>query len=623
MGYRSAADTVGTHATMQLQGDSMSVQLQGRDMHFATKAGAIVYFNPSMGLLEQAVMRARALGGQTAEVPLFASEGGATVPLQVTWIGSDSARLSLNGVVFNVALGKDGRVTGMAVPSQNVRVVRVEGARIATELAKPDYSAPADAPYTAEDVTVTTAKGLKLTGTLTLPKARPARGVPAVVTITGSGTEERDESIPGVNGYRPFRQVADTLGRRGIAVLRLDDRGAGGSDLGPSGANGPTTADFADDIRAGLAYLRSRSEIDGTRLALVGHSEGGMIAPMVAATDPKLRALVLMAGPAQSGRTILKFQQEYAADSMLHLTGARRDSALKDMSMKLDSSANVVPWLHYFLDYDPIATAKRVKQPVLVLQGATDRQVTPEQGPALAAAFRAGGNQRCDAQDFSLDEPSLPRGSRWKSQRLCDAPLEERARRRVGRDCRLAPRDCNELQSCARDVRRRAKNREFHRENDAVTHCAHQRPTYFSPRRPLVFRVKTRDFHRENRTPFHLPGERMATKKAAKRGGAKKGGAKKGGAKKARGSARKASRGKRSGCEARAESCVHEADAARCGARRSRRQQLRCRARRSRRSSGSTSSGTDCQDQKERRMINADDKLGRCSAARTRSRCSR
>lgn len=391
--YRSAADTSGTHATMQLQGDSMSVELQGRSLHFPTKSGAIVYFNPSMGLLEQAVIRARTLGGQTAEVPLFASEAATTVPLVVTWIGSDSARLSLNGVMFDVALGADGRVTGMAVKAQNVRVVRVDGAGVSTALVKPDYSAPSDAPYTAEEVTVTTPKGLKLTGTLTLPKARPARGVPAVVTITGSGTEERDESIPGVNGYRPFRQVADTLGRRGIAVLRLDDRGAGGSDVGPMGANGPTSADFADDIRAGLAYLRTRREIDGSRLALVGHSEGGMIAPMVAATDPKLRAIVLMAGPAQSGRTIIKYQQEFAADSMLHLTGTRRDSALKDMSMKLDSSASAVPWIHYFLDYDPIAAAKRVKQPVLVLQGATDRQVTPEQGPALAAAFRAGGNR--------------------------------------------------------------------------------------------------------------------------------------------------------------------------------------------------------------------------------------
>ena len=390
--YRGT-DTTGMHATMQLQGDSMKVELQGRNMGFGTKAGAIPYFNPSMGLLEQAVLRARTLGGQTVEVPLFASEGGTTVPLSVTFVGSDSAHLLLGGVAMNVALGVDSRVTGMSVPSQNVRVVRVDGVRAAPAAVKLDYSAPADAPYTAEEVTLKTPKGLTLTGTLSLPRARPARGAPAVVTITGSGTEERDESIPGVSGYRPFRQIADTLGRRGIAVLRLDDRGAGGSDAGPGGAQGPTSADFADDIRAGLAYLRSRADIDGERLGLVGHSEGGLIAPMVAATDPKLRAIVLMAGPSQTGRTILKYQNEYAVDSMLKLTGARRDSALRDASVKLDSAAKTMPWIHFFLDYDPIATAKRVKQPVLILQGATDRQVTPDQAPALAAAFRAGGNR--------------------------------------------------------------------------------------------------------------------------------------------------------------------------------------------------------------------------------------
>src|SRR5438105_4470277 len=290
--YRGANDTTGTHTTMQLEGDSMAVDLPGRTMRFPTKPGAIVYFNPSMGLLEQAVIRAHSIGGQSAEVPLFVSEGAATVPLSVTWVGSDSAHVSLGGVIMNVALGVDGRITGIAVPSQDVRVVRVDGTRVSATIAKPDYSAASDAPYTAEEVTVRTPAGLKLTGTLTLPKTRPVRGAPAIVTITGSGTEERDESLPGVKGYRPFRQIADTLGRRGIAVLRLDDRGAGGSDAGPHGA---TSADFADDVRAGLAYLRTRRDIDGDRLALVGHSEGGMIAPMVAATDPKLRAIVLMA----------------------------------------------------------------------------------------------------------------------------------------------------------------------------------------------------------------------------------------------------------------------------------------------------------------------------------------
>ena len=278
--YR-AADTNGTHVTMQAQGDTMIVDLPGRTLRLPSRSGAIVYFNPSMALLEQAVLRGRTLGATgSTEVPLFQSAGGAVTPLSVTWVGSDSAHLALGGIAMNASIGVDGRLTGMSIPVQNVHVVRVEGARLTT-LAKPDYTAPSDAPYTAEEVTVQTKSGLKLTGTLTLPRSRPARGSPAVITITGSGTEERDESIPGVTGYRPFRDIADTLGRRGIAVLRLDDRGAGGSDLGPRGA---TSADFADDVRAGLAYLRTRPDIDGDRLALVGHSEGGMIAPMVAAS---------------------------------------------------------------------------------------------------------------------------------------------------------------------------------------------------------------------------------------------------------------------------------------------------------------------------------------------------
>jgi dipeptidyl aminopeptidase/acylaminoacyl peptidase len=262
----------------------------------------------------------------------------------------------------------------------------------------PDYSPPADAPYTAQEVTFKTPSGVTLAGTLTLPKVRPARGAPAVVTITGSGTEERDESLPGVQGYRPFRQIADTLGRRGIAVLRLDDRGIGGSDAGPPGA---TSADFAQDIEAALNYLRTRSDIDATRLALVGHSEGGMIAPMVAAADPKLHAIVLMAGPAHTGRAILAYQQQYAVDSMMKLTGTARDSALRGMAATLDSAAARQPWLKFFIAYDPIATAKRVRQPVLILQGATDRQVTPEQANELAQAFRAGGNRDVTVRFFA------------------------------------------------------------------------------------------------------------------------------------------------------------------------------------------------------------------------------
>src|SRR6185369_16052339 len=159
-----------------------------------------------------------------------------------------------------------------------------------------DYKAPAGAPFTAEDVTVE-AKGFKLAGTLLTPTTgKPP--YPAVVTITGSGQQTRDEYLPlaGLEKYRPFRQIAEALAARGIAVLRVDDRGVGKSTGVQSLANA-TSADFADDVRAQIEYLRHRGDIDPRRIALVGHSEGGMIAPMVAASDPQIAAIVLMAAP--------------------------------------------------------------------------------------------------------------------------------------------------------------------------------------------------------------------------------------------------------------------------------------------------------------------------------------
>src|SRR5215510_6809263 len=140
---------------------------------------------------------------------------------------------------------------------------------------------------------VKTPAGHTLAGTLTLPKGTNAKApVGAIVTSTGSGPQDRDENI-GLQGYRPFRQIADSLARRGIAVLRMDDRGTGASG---GTFKGSTSADFAEDVRAGLAYLRTRPEIKGDRLGVLGHSEGAVIAPMVADQEPTLRAIVLLAG---------------------------------------------------------------------------------------------------------------------------------------------------------------------------------------------------------------------------------------------------------------------------------------------------------------------------------------
>ena len=188
---------------------------------------------------------------------------------------------------------------------------------------KPDYSAPADAPYTAEDVMVKTPAGFTLAGTLTLPKgASRSKPVPAIVTITGSGPEDRDEDI-GLPGYQPFRQIADSLGRHGIAVLRMDDRGTGASGGTFKGA---TSADFAEDIRAGLAYLRTRPEIRADRLGVLGHSEGAIIAPMVAEKEPTLRAIVLLAGIAEPGpqRTRIPDEERRRAQHQAYARRARR-----------------------------------------------------------------------------------------------------------------------------------------------------------------------------------------------------------------------------------------------------------------------------------------------------------
>jgi hypothetical protein len=237
-----------------------------------------------------------------------------------------------------------------------------------------------------------------LTGTLTVPK-NAAKKVPAVVTITGSGQQDRDEYIPLVPGYRIFRQVADTLGRRGIAVLRLDDRAINGSGGDVQKA---TSADFADDIRAGVAYLRTRPEIDGARIALAGHSEGGMIAPLVASTDAKLAGIVLMAGPAYTGRRIIDFQLKNSVmgDGTISATDAEKSKTLASLQASFDSTTAKVPWMKYFLEYDPVPTAKKVKTPVLILQGGTDQQVTPDQAPVLEQAFKVGGNKDVTTKVF-------------------------------------------------------------------------------------------------------------------------------------------------------------------------------------------------------------------------------
>lgn len=403
--FRFATDSSSSparqRAHLTFTGDSVVVDLlapAAGQQRLGSRAGAIPYINPSFGLVEQALRRGSVLGGDTLAIPLFAMAGGGTFSGTIHRSGgSDSTAFIVSGVSSRLATGTDGSIRGGGVPSQGLSLEVVSGAVMGALVApKPDYTAPADAPYTAEAVRISTPMGHTLAGTLTIPKGASGR-VPAIVTITGSGLEDRDEAIPPVKGYRPFREIADALGRSGVAVLRMDDRGFGESGGNPTDA---TTADLAADIRAGLAFLRTRPEIDGRRLGLVGHSEGGMIAPLVAVDEPSLQGIVLLAGPAYTGRRILEFQNRYSIDHMPNLSASARDSLMGVARRGIDSAVAKQAWMRWFIDYDPLVTARKVRTPVLILQGGTDQQVTPEQAPRLEAAFRDGGDTDVTARVF-------------------------------------------------------------------------------------------------------------------------------------------------------------------------------------------------------------------------------
>ncbi|MDF1505679.1 alpha/beta hydrolase, partial [Roseisolibacter sp. H3M3-2] len=266
--------------------------------------GTLPWVNPSFAFAEQMTRRARRMGatidGLRRDLPVVHLGTGARSGVAVTALGRDSMLLDFGGAELRLAVDSAGTVLGGRLPAQGLTVVRVDALDARAGRSEPDYGAPAGAPYGAEAVRVATPRGHVLAGTLTRP--RSAGRAPVVVAISGSGPQDRDGQILGLPDYRPFRALADTLGRRGIAVLRFDERGVGGS----GGAFGTaTSADFADDVRAAVAWLRARPDVDPSRVALAGHSEGGVIAPLAAADDAAIAAAALLAALAPPGRRLL------------------------------------------------------------------------------------------------------------------------------------------------------------------------------------------------------------------------------------------------------------------------------------------------------------------------------
>lgn len=292
-------------------------------------------------------------------------------------------------------------------------------------------------PYAEEEVSYLNAKdNVKLAGTLTLP--RGAGKFPAVILITGSGGQDRDSTVA---EHRPFLVLADYLTRKGIAVLRVDDRGIGGSDLGTLAA---TTENFAGDVLAGVEYLKNRKEINAKRIGLIGHSEGGIIAPIAAVRSKDVAFIVMLAGMGQTGAdTILtqlalsleksgakpetinqaiEFQKRLfaiiksepdnkLAEEKINEMAAKRKSKMNERQfaeftkveakLKAEMPVLLSPWYRYFIAYNPRPTLERVTIPVLALNGEADIQVSSKENLALiAAALKAGGNKDYTVKSF-------------------------------------------------------------------------------------------------------------------------------------------------------------------------------------------------------------------------------
>lgn len=291
-------------------------------------------------------------------------------------------------------------------------------------------------PYKTEEVKFTHKKdNVDLAGTLSIPDS--AGTFPAVLLIAGSGPHDRDETI---FGHKPFLVIADHLTRKGFVVLRYDKRGTGQSKGDYPRA---TTQDFATDAAAAVEYLKTRREVNKSAIGLIGHSEGGVIAPMVASGNRAVRFIVLMAGMGEKGIETIMEQNRMALEllNMESENGERSLKAIREMfeslsewkgteadritlrdrlsqlweqypilvKMKLKKDAFVrdqfnaiaTPWYRQFLALDPAEYLQKVKCPVLVVNGEKDTQVLAEKNlGAIKSALDKGRNYRYETKTY-------------------------------------------------------------------------------------------------------------------------------------------------------------------------------------------------------------------------------
>lgn len=337
-----------------------------------------------------------------------------TVEKPVITIEVASARIEYKGTLEGNLIKGTFTQAGQAFPmdlTQNTGMIKTNR----PQEPKPPY------PYTSEEIAFRNEKaGITLAGTLTLPKT--GSNFPVVVLISGSGPQNRNEEL---FEHKPFLVIADYLTKNGIAVLRYDDRGVAESTGNFATA---TTNDFAGDVSAAVEYLKKRKEVNPKKIGLIGHSEGGIIAPMVAAASKDIHFIVLLAGVGIKADQLMLLQkklieerygyeqakiqesQQVFAGAYKIITNQSVDAKLlKDKVYNYFKTASkdkfpeeqlqglaqqlTSPWFIYFLRFDPAVYLSKVTCPVLALNGEKDLQVPPKQNlPAIKSALKNGGN---------------------------------------------------------------------------------------------------------------------------------------------------------------------------------------------------------------------------------------
>jgi dienelactone hydrolase len=310
--------------------------------------------------------------------------------------------VNLGGMVgINLWVDKNQDIIKLSIPLQGIEVYR-EGYKPAPKIAEID-TLPKD--YISQDTTFKSGT-LKLAGTVTVPKDK-GKKFPACIIISGSGPLDRNGKVPGLGFSVQYKAIAHELSNSGILVLRYDKIGVGKSEGDFKTAS---LSDLVSDAKAGIEYLRSRKDVDTNRICLIGHSEGAIIAPMIAAEDTSIKAIVLMAGTAKPLDQVLMEQQGFLL-SKANVPDEMKEKAMQEQQEFFDWVRGKKEWKEeemppqykelvgqkkWFLEHfnhDPLQTIAKVKCKVLILQGQKDKQVFDLHAMMLSNALKRAGHQ--------------------------------------------------------------------------------------------------------------------------------------------------------------------------------------------------------------------------------------